>query len=121
MGAATTRRNARPAGGAASTDREEVGRPLTDAQFTAIAKALSDPRRHRILGEIAGAAAPLPCCALKAADTVTAATMSHHIKGLEAAGLIDVVRDGRFALLSFRRDVFDTYLRQLRDDLQPGP
>ncbi len=47
--------------------------------------------------------------------------MSHHIKGLEAAGLIDVVRDGRFALLSFRRDVFDTYLRQLRDDLQPGP
>ena len=95
-----------------------MNRPLTEAQFTAIAKALSDPRRHRILGEIAGAAAPLPCCALKTAESVTAATVSHHIKGLET-GLIDVVRDGRFALLSFRRDVFDTYLRQLRDDLRP--
>ncbi len=108
------------AGGAARTDRDQVDRLLTEAQFTAIAKALSDPRRHRILGEIAGAAAPLPCCALRTAESVTAATVSHHIKGLEAAGLIDVVRDGRFALLSFRRDVFDSYLRQLRDDLRPG-
>ncbi len=95
-----------------------MGRPLTARQFAAIARALSDPRRHRILSEVAGAAAPLPCCELQAARNVTAATVSHHVKGLEAAGLIEVVRDGRFALLSFRRDVFETYLRQLAEDLR---
>ncbi len=94
---------------------------LPGPQFEAIAKALSDPRRHRILGEVAGASAPLACCGLRSAKDVTAATVSHHIRGLEAAGLIEVVRDGRFALLSFRRDVFEAYLQQLADGLRPAP
>ncbi len=94
---------------------------LPEPQFAAIAKALSDPRRHRILSEVAGATAPLPCCVLQSTKDVTAATVSHHIRGLETAGLIEVVRDGRFALLSFRRDVFEAYLQQLADGLRPSP
>ena len=88
-------------------------------QFAAIAKALSDPRRYGIVSEIASASDALPCCALKAAETVSAATISHHIKSLEAAGLIEVVREGKFARLSFRRDTLDAYLRQLSEALRP--
>lgn len=92
---------------------------LPDRQFTASAKALSDPRRYGIVSEIASASGALPCCALKAAGAVSAATISHHIKSLEAAGLIEVVRDGKFARLSFRRDTFEAYLRQLSDAFRP--
>ena len=92
---------------------------LPDWQFAAIARALSDPRRYGIVSEIASATGALPCCALKAAEAVSAATISHHIKSLEAAGLIEVVREGKFARMSFRRDTLDADLRQLSDALRP--
>src|SRR5690349_7101400 len=96
-----------------------AGRPsrLPDWQFAAIAKALADPRRYGIVSEIASAPDALPCCALKAAEAVSAATISHHIKSLEMAGLVEVTRDGKFARLSFRRDTLDAYLRQLSEAL----
>jgi ArsR family transcriptional regulator, arsenate/arsenite/antimonite-responsive transcriptional repressor len=104
-----------------SQSKEPADRPprLPDWQFAAVAKALSDPRRYGIVSEVAAASDALPCCALQAAETVSAATISHHIKSLEAAGLIEVVREGKFARLSFRRDTFDAYLRQLSDALRP--
>jgi ArsR family transcriptional regulator, arsenate/arsenite/antimonite-responsive transcriptional repressor len=109
----------------ASTNRAHSKGPvrspsrLPEWQFAAIAKALADPRRYGIVSEIAAASDALSCCALKAAETVSAATISHHIKSLETAGLIEVVRDGKFARLSFRRDTFEAYLRQLSDALHP--
>lgn len=92
---------------------------LDERQFAAIAKALSDPRRYGILSEVASASGALPCCALQASREVSAATISHHIKDLETAGLIEIAREGKFARLSFRRDVLDAYLRQLSDTLRP--
>jgi ArsR family transcriptional regulator len=102
--------------------KEPAGRGsrLPERQFAAIAKALADPRRYGILSEIASASDAVPCCALKAAEMVSAATISHHIKSLETAGLIEVVREGKFARLSFRRDTFDAYLRQLSHALRPS-
>ena len=86
---------------------------LTGAEFAAVARALADPRRYGILTEIAAATDPLPCCGLREARNVSAATISHHIKELEAAGLVETTRQGKFAILRFRRDRFDAYLRQL--------
>jgi ArsR family transcriptional regulator len=87
--------------------------PLSDGQFVAIARALADPRRFAILTEIAEAELPLTCCGLKEARHVSAATISHHIRELEAAGLIDIGREGKFAQLSFRRENYDAFLRRL--------
>lgn len=94
---------------------------LTDRQFATIAKALADPRRFGILGEIAAADGPMPCCALSDSGKVTPATISHHIKELETAGLITTSRKGKFVELVFQRTILDAYLGQLSRTLARAP
>jgi ArsR family transcriptional regulator, arsenate/arsenite/antimonite-responsive transcriptional repressor len=94
---------------------------MTDAQFASIAKALADPRRYRILSEVAAANAPLPCSALHDMGQVSAPTISHHLRELELAGLIDVTRQGKQAILRLNRDVLAAYLARLSSTLMPPP
>ena len=78
---------------------------LSAARRTAILKALADPRRFDLLERIAEAGCPLGCAQARAALPISAATLSHHIKELEAAGLIAVRREGKFHFLTLRRGV----------------
>jgi len=89
-------------------------RSLTSAQFRAITKAISDPSRYGILQHIARQRT-CTCAQLRESSPITAATLSHHLKELEAAGLIAIARKGKFALPSFRRDVWKSYLAQLSE------
>ena len=77
-----------------------------------IAKALADPRRVEILRQIAakGCAA---CSDVRERQPVSAATLSHHVKELEAAGLISIVRKGKFADFILNRTVLQAYLDHL--------
>jgi ArsR family transcriptional regulator len=78
---------------------------ISKSKQVAILKALADPRRYELLERIAKAGCPLGCAQALAALPISAATLSHHIKELETAGLIDVRREGKFAYLSLKAGV----------------
>ena len=78
---------------------------LSRARRTAILKALADPRRFELLERIATASCPLGCAQALAALPISAATLSHHIKELETAGLIHVERQGKFHFLTLKPGV----------------
>lgn len=80
---------------------------LTDAQRTAVLKALADPRRFELLERIARHNCPLGCAEALSEMPISAATLSHHIKELETAGLIEVRREGKYAFLSLRPGVLE--------------
>src|SRR5580658_9614182 len=97
---------------------------LSSARRTAILKALADPRRFQLLEKIAKAGCPLGCSEARAALPISAATLSHHIKELETAGLINVRREGKFHFLTLRPGVLrglTGLLAALESDPCPRP
>jgi len=87
---------------------------LTPRQMELVAKALAEPRRVDILRQIGRCdAGPAACSDLLESQNVTPATLSHHLKELENAGLVESRREGKFMKLTLNRPVLDAYLAQL--------
>jgi ArsR family transcriptional regulator len=86
---------------------------LTAQQFALIGKALADPRRMALLEAIAAEGEGCACARIREQFPVSKATISHHVKELVHAGLVDAQRDGQFLHCEVRRDVMAAYTAEL--------
>ena len=89
---------------------------LVDGQLLRIAKALADPQRFAILERIA-AEPEIGCKTLVDEFPIKQATISHHLKELAGAGLVETRRSGQCVRLSVRHDMLAEYLHELRRKL----
>ena len=85
---------------------------LNAEQFDRIAKALADPTRVAVL-EAIGQEDECPCQHLRDAFPVSKATISHHIKELVRAGLVEARREGQYLHCQLKRDVLRGYTAEL--------
>ena len=87
-------------------------------QFQRIAKALADPRRFEIL-EVIAARGEMCCGAVVNCFSVAQATVSHHLKELAEAGLVETRAEGQFKYLRARPEVLAEYIVQLNRRVGP--
>lgn len=85
---------------------------ITSGQFERIAKALADPRRVAVLEAIAREDR-CACQDLREQFPISKATMSHHIKELVRAGLIEARREGQFLHCQVRPEAMEAYATEL--------
>jgi ArsR family transcriptional regulator len=86
---------------------------MTDQEFYRISKVLADPRRFRVLQRIMGTVEEVSCKALLKEFPIAPATMSHHLKELETAGVVESRFDGVSKFLVARPEVIQGYEREL--------
>ena len=85
---------------------------LAPGQFERIAKALSDPRRFAML-EAISEGQECPNQALCREFPVSKATVSHHLKELVQAGLVESEREGQYVSYTVRADIIKAYAAEL--------
>lgn len=87
---------------------------LSDRQFHLITRAMADPHRYLILERLGKSEANhCACVDLRDWIPVTPATLSHHMKELENAGLIESKREGKFVSYTLCRDVLAAYIDRI--------
>jgi ArsR family transcriptional regulator, arsenate/arsenite/antimonite-responsive transcriptional repressor len=90
---------------------------LSEPQIRLIAKALADANRYQILKQLGGRDSGAPCSEMRECFNFTPATLSHHMKELETAGLIRSEKDGKFVRYFRQTRILRAYLDRLRNDL----
>jgi ArsR family transcriptional regulator len=90
------------------------------SQIQKISKALADATRLRIF-EAISARKEMNCGEIVSMRGVTPATVSHHLKILQEAGLIDSRREGQFVYSRSVPGVIDAYTRALARIVNPKP
>jgi ArsR family transcriptional regulator, arsenate/arsenite/antimonite-responsive transcriptional repressor len=83
---------------------------LDEAEATATAdlfKALADPARVRIVNALATTDEPVCACEFEPALGLAQPTISHHLKKLTDAGLLEREQRGKWAYFSLKRDAVE--------------
>lgn len=91
---------------------------MRETSFVKIAKALADPTRHKMLREIRAAGA-LTCSCICDRFPLKQPTISHHVKTLEAAGLISIEKQGQFHRLTVNEGVLNEFVEELGGGAKP--
>jgi ArsR family transcriptional regulator, arsenate/arsenite/antimonite-responsive transcriptional repressor len=84
---------------------------LATEEFDKISKALADPQRREILQKLV--ASRLNCTDVHALFNVSQPTVSHHLKELANAGLLDKEKQGQFCFYHVRAEVLSAYVGEL--------
>ena len=79
-------------------------------QIEKISKALADQTRLKIYEHIASHEG-VNCCALVEMRGVTPATVSHHLKILSDAGLVECKREGQYVRSKVKTDVLEEFTK----------
>jgi ArsR family transcriptional regulator len=90
---------------------------LSENQVQLIARALADPRRYEILKKLASHNCATPCSDMRECFDISPATLSHHMKELETAGLVSSEKDGKFVRYMPQTRVLRAFLDRLKSDL----
>jgi ArsR family transcriptional regulator, arsenate/arsenite/antimonite-responsive transcriptional repressor len=90
---------------------------LSDHQIQLIAKALADPRRYEILRKLGHQERATLCSDMRESFDISAATLSHHMKELETAGLVRSEKEGKFVRYFPQTRVLRAWLGRLKSDL----
>jgi ArsR family transcriptional regulator len=85
---------------------------MNRSQIEKISKALADKTRLRIFGAVS-ATQRMNCGEIVSLRGVTPATVSHHLKVLSEAGLIDCRREGQFVYSEAVPETITSYTRAL--------
>jgi ArsR family transcriptional regulator len=83
------------------------GPSLSDEEIegtAALFRALGDPARVRIVNMLATTGEPICACEFVPALGLAQATVSHHLKKLADAGLVDREQRGKWAYFSLNRE-----------------
>ena len=86
---------------------------MTLVQIERVAKALADKTRLKIYEQIASSE-NVCCGALVALRGVTPATVSHHLKVLSEAGLIECRREGQFVLNRANPEIVEEFTKSVK-------
>lgn len=82
-------------------------------QFEKVSKALGDINRLRILEAISKKKGVLECSVIVQCLDLAQPSVSHHIKTLVEAGLIEPEKSGRNYTYILNKDLFDSYIKKL--------
>ncbi len=79
-----------------------------------ISKALGDSHRLKILKAIQSNQGRLECSTIVASLNLSQPSISHHIRKLVEAELIEPQKEGRFYFYSINKDVLESYTSTLK-------
>jgi ArsR family transcriptional regulator len=86
---------------------------LTQSQLACISRAIASPSRLQILASLGNVTEAVSYQALRRKHTIRASTFSRHVRELRLAGLVEIVRHGKSASLSFCFETWHQYIDQL--------
>ena len=90
---------------------------LNEEQVIKIAKALSNKTRVRILREILRRKS-ITCHEAERVDKLSQPTISHHLKVLFEAGLLNAERDGRFGIVTVNKKALKAFGELVSQELE---